>query len=100
MKRALTGQTEQIEQPKHSSQLSDNPRNQNGNLKTQFFNELLEQYMNYWPTNVVTLAAGSVATKALPPTVLMLACSTRFRLADVTQGATVLARNHSRQNPG
>jgi hypothetical protein len=38
----------------------------------------------------VTLAAGSVATKALPPTV-MLGCSTRFRLADVTHGATVFA---------
>jgi hypothetical protein len=44
----------------------------------------------YGPTNVVTLAAGSVATKALPPTV-MLGCGTRFKLADVTHGTTVFA---------
>ena len=44
----------------------------------------------YGPTNVVTLAAGSVATKALPPTV-MLGCCARFKLADVTHRATVFA---------
>jgi hypothetical protein len=44
----------------------------------------------YGPTNVVTLAAGSAATKALPPTV-NLGISTRSRLADVTHGATVFA---------
>src|SRR4029077_10615782 len=46
----------------------------------------------YGPTNVVTLAAGSVATKAPPPTV-MLACSARFRPADVTHRATEFAVN-------
>src|SRR4029077_21267440 len=46
----------------------------------------------YGPTYVAPLAAGSVATKALPPRV-MLACSARFRPADVTHRATEFAVN-------